>query len=116
MSRATMVPGTFFVTHGHSKTIASVITAVTVAVMLTEPAARARATNFATNSLWNWLSISSCGIGVTWSPKKSLISFEAIIIAIPFVNPIVTDRGMNRTVVPRPVMPITISITPAIAV
>ena len=30
-----------------------------------------------------------------------MISFEAIITAMPLVNPIVTDRGMNRTAVPK---------------
>ena len=100
-------PGTLFVTHGQSSTIARVVTAVSVAVTLNEVAARASAAIRGTNSL---------GTGLTVRPKKSLICVEAISTAMPLVNPIVTDRGMNRTAVPRPVMPMTISITPAIAV
>ena len=58
----------------------------------------------------------SLGTVADESPKKSLICVDAISTAIPLVNPMVTDRGMNRTAVPRPVSPITIRITPAMAV
>lgn len=37
-------------------------------------------------------------------------------MAIPLVNPITTGRGMNFTAVPSPVIPMTISSTPAITV
>ena len=49
-------------------------------------------------------------------PRKSFICVEAIRSAIPFVNPIVTGRGINLTAVPSPTAPITIRIAPAIRV
>ena len=52
----------------------------------------------------------------TLSPKKSLICVLAIVMAMPFVNPTTTGRGMNFTAVPRPVAPSRTSSTPAISV
>ena len=45
-----------------------------------------------------------------------MICVEAIRTAMPLVKPMVTGRGMKRTAAPRPVTPITTSMTPAISV
>ena len=49
-------------------------------------------------------------------PKKSRICVLAIRTAMPLVKPMTTGRGMYFTAVPRPVMPSSIRITPAISV
>ncbi len=58
----------------------------------------------------------SLGTGPVRNPKKSLICVDAMRIAMPFVNPITTMRGINRTAEPRPVNPITTRMSPAINV
>ncbi len=45
-----------------------------------------------------------------------MICVLAITSAMPFVKPITTGRGMNRTAVPVPVSPMMTSSTPAIIV
>jgi hypothetical protein len=52
----------------------------------------------------------------TVRPRKSLSCVLAMTTAIPFVKPMITGRGMYRTAVPDPVMPMMTSITPAIIV
>ncbi len=52
----------------------------------------------------------------SFNPRKSLICVLAIRMAIPFVKPTTTGRGMYFTAVPNPVTPITISRIPAMTV
>ena len=60
--------------------------------------------------------MNALGTSPVLSPRKSLICVEAISSAMPLVNPIVTGRGMNLTAEPKPVRPISTSMTPAIKV
>ena len=106
-SRATIVPGTFFVIRGQSRMMAIVARETSTAGTLTVAALFASAIIRGANSL---------GTSSTARPKKSLICVEAISTAMPLVKPIVTGRGMYRTAEPRPVSPIKSSIAPAIAV
>ena len=106
-SSATIDPGSRWLIRGQSRTVATVATAVSVALTLTLAAALTRLAMRGKNSL---------GTVFKSSPKKSLIWVDAMSTAIPLVNPIVTGRGMNRTAAPNPVRPIRTSMTPAIAV
>ena len=58
----------------------------------------------------------SPGTCCTAMPKKSLTWVLAMRSAMPFVKPMTTGRGMNRTAVPSPVAPAATSSTPAIIV
>ena len=107
MSRPTIEPGICFVIHGQSSTIASVATAVSVAATLNEFAARASATIRGTNSL---------GTGFTIQPEKifDLRRGDQHRNAVRESDRHRSRNESHRS--PRPVRPITMSITPAIAV
>ena len=102
-----MEPGIRLVRRGSRRTIASVAKERPAARQDTVPTARLRTVMRGRKA---------AGRSTVVSPKKSLICVEAIRSAMPFVNPIVTGRGMNLTAAPRPVSPMITSIIPAIRV
>ena len=106
-SSATIEPGTRFVTSGHKQDDGERTPPTSTVLGSTRlpdaPPARHSRRKLARH-------------GARLQSQKIRICVEAISTAIPFVNPIVTGRGINFTAIPSPVAPITSSRTPAITV
>ena len=84
------------------------VTATAVVIPDAEPAFRARTSSRPMNSPGT---VSDVVI-----PKKSFNCVLAMTSAMPFVKPMTTGRGMNRTAVPVPVIPMMNRTSPAIIV
>ncbi len=107
ITRATIEPGTRFVSFGNSRMMRSEPMASRTADQRTLPRLSTRRRMRNRNSL---------GTVPVSRPRKSLICVEAIKTAIPFVKPIVTGRGIYFTAEPKPVTAMSKRITPAMIV